>query len=120
MGNALKYFMTIRNHTTWVSLLVPQGQHNAAFCVPQGQYFINRRLQPTGVTEPTLLSPAWDDTLLFSKIAPISSAVPCGTKDCVAHLYRRLKSTVNKVLSLRVGCSNGFAKLIKKHYLCAL
>ncbi len=82
--------MTIRNHTTWLSLFVPQGQH-----------FINRRLQSTGVTEPTPQSPAWDDTLLFSKIALISRAVPCGTNGILSFLYRRLKSTVNKVLSLR-------------------
>ncbi len=82
--------MTIRNHTTWLSFLVPQGQH-----------FINRRLQPTGVMDPTLQSPAWDDTLLFCKIAPISSAVPCGTMRLSSFSHRKLKHTVNKVLSLR-------------------
>ncbi len=56
------------------------GQNCAALIVPQGQHFINRRLQSTGVTEPLPPpSPAWDDTLLFSKTAPISSVVPCGT-----------------------------------------
>jgi hypothetical protein len=62
--------------------------------VPQGQHFINRRLQPTDMkTYPLYQVPQGRHI--------VAECRPCRAKRRGRFFFRRLKPTVNKVLSLR-------------------
>jgi hypothetical protein len=61
--------------------------------VPQGQHFINRRFQSTDKQPASIHKPCKGDTYLC--------VVPAGLGADVGTHYRKLKHTVNKILSLR-------------------
>jgi hypothetical protein len=65
-----------------------------AVTVPKGRNFINRRLQPTDRRTSRSNKPCKGDT--WGEMCR-----PCGTWFFELLLYRKLKHTVNKVLSLR-------------------
>jgi hypothetical protein len=83
-------------------MIIRKIRNNNSLVVPQGRYFINRRLQPTDRPINTLpRSPA--GTILNRNLTPglIPKCRPYGTLGYKGCLIRRLKPTVNKVLSLR-------------------
>jgi hypothetical protein len=78
-------------------IITSKIRNSNSLAVPQGRYFINRRLQPTVSRKLTRHSPAGTSQSTSIRYC----VVPAGLGLHTSFLVRKLKHTVNKVSSLR-------------------